>query len=189
VPPARHPRNRPASRPGQPRRPRTPAPAPAPSTPAPPRRGPRLTGRTVVVVLTALVLVISYASSMRAWLQQRDDLAAARADIADSGDSIADLEQAKRRLQDPAYIEQQGRERFGWVLPGEVGYRVIGADGETLGSGARLDDRPTTAKPDPAWYDALWGSIEAAGEEAPPRKEEPSAEPPKVVKPDASTKQ
>ena len=55
----------------------------------------------------------------------------------------------------------QARLRFGWVMPGEVGYRVIGADGEVLaGDGATLDhaDRNRPAEQDPDWWDTAWGS-------------------------------
>ena len=126
----------------------------------PPGRA-RFTPRAGVLVLVLLVLVISYASSLRAWLQQRAEIEAARADIARMRASVAELEQEKRRWEDPAYVQQQARERFGWVLPGEVGYRVIGEDGTTLGAPAApaipADEPPSE------WYDEVWGSIQEAG--------------------------
>lgn len=115
------------------------------------------------MVLVLLVLVISYASSLRAWLQQRDEIAAARADIAQTQASVDALEQAKLRWQDPAYVQQQARERFGWVLPGEVGYRVIGTDGTTLGA-PPAPTQPSAAASAPDWYVSVWDSIRAAGE-------------------------
>jgi len=120
------------------------------------------TARAAVLVLVLLVLLISYASSLRAWLQQRAEIAAARADIARMQASVDELEREKQRWQDPAYVQQQARERFGWVLPGEVGYRVIGADGTTLGAPAA----PAIPAQDPAadWYGEVWGSIREAGE-------------------------
>jgi len=118
-----------------------------------------------------LVLVISYASSLRAWLQQRGDLAAARADIAQTQAEVEALEQERLRWEDPAYVQQQARARFGWVLPGEVGYRVIDSDGTTLGAPA-APSAPTEAATEPAeWYASVWGSIEAAGEVQAPTAE------------------
>ncbi len=128
-----------------------------------PRR--RFTSRAAVVALLLLVLVISYASSLRAWLQQRAEIAAARADIAQTQSAVDELERAKLRWQDPAYVQQQARERFGWVLPGEVGYRVIGADGTTLGA-PEAPSGPASSGSSPDWYVSVWESIQAAG--APP---------------------
>lgn len=127
-----------------------------------PRRG-GFTSRAAVVALLMLVLVISYASSLRAWLQQRAEIAAARADIAATQASVDELERAKLRWQDPAYVQQQARERFGWVLPGEVGYRVIGADGSTLGAPSAAPPPPEPA-PAPDWYVSVWDSIRVAGQ-------------------------
>ena len=50
-----------------------------------------LTGRAAVLVLVLVVLAVSYASSMRAYLEQRAHLAALEADIAESRDNIEQL--------------------------------------------------------------------------------------------------
>jgi len=114
-----------------------------------------------VLVLVLLVLVISYASSLRAWLQQRDEIEAARVDIARSQASVDQLERERERWEDPAYVQQQARERLGWVRPGEVAYRVIDADGTTLGAPAPAAILP--GEPSSEWYDDVWGSIREAG--------------------------
>jgi hypothetical protein len=117
------------------------------------------------VLLVLLVLVISYASSLRAWLSQRDDLAAARMELAHTRDRVLDLQTGIERWQDPAYVRNQARERLGFVLPGEVGYNVLGTDGEPIGSDLSLDE-PVV---DPAelvetdWYSSVWGSVQEAG--------------------------
>jgi len=118
-----------------------------------------------VVVIVLLVLVISYASSLRAWLAQRDEIAAARADRAQTQERVAALQEAKERWKDPAYVTQQVRERLGYVLPGEVGYRVLGPDGRPIGTELSLDDpvnEPAAPTP-PDWYSAVWGSVQEAG--------------------------
>lgn len=116
-----------------------------------------------VLVLVVAVLVVSYASSLRAYLDQRSHLADLRAQIAASEDDIAVLEREKRRWDDDAYVEAQARERFGWVMPGETSYQVIGRDGKPL---ARTDALPDPGSapaelPD-AWWSKVWGSMEAA---------------------------
>src|SRR5262245_33306196 len=90
---------------------------------------PRFTSRALILVLVALLLVGSYTSALRVWWNQHSEIQAAKIEIETRRDAIKDLQNTKRRFDDPAYIQQQARERFGWVMPGEVGYRVIGADG------------------------------------------------------------
>jgi hypothetical protein len=132
----------------------------------------------VVLLLVALLLVGSYTSAMRAWWTQHSEIQATKAEIAMRQDAIRDLEDTKRRYDDPAFVQQQARERFGWVMPGEVGYRVIGSDGEIQG------DVPTLATPDEPrdrrWYDTLWASVEGAGSTK--SGIPPSADPDKVIR-------
>ena len=125
-------------------------------------RPPRLTHRAVVLGLVLLVLAISYASSLRAWLDQRQQIAAAEAEIDQSRAEVAALEREKRRWADDAYVEQQARERLAFVFPGETGYRVIAPDGETVDVVPDPDPDPAYDE-DPAWYTTLWRSSERAG--------------------------
>lgn len=130
--------------------------------PDPPR--PRLTGRAFVLVLVVLVLLVSYASSMRAWVDQRRQIAALEESIATAQRNIAELQREKRRWNDKAYVMAQARERFGYVLPGEVGYQVLDGDGRPLERGDGLDD-PSSVGPaaEPVWWQNAWASMEAAG--------------------------
>ncbi|PJJ56845.1 septum formation initiator [Mumia flava] len=118
-----------------------------------------------VLLLVLLVLAISYASSLKAWLQQRDALAAAHARIDASTEAIAELEKQKARYDDPEFVEQQARSRFGWVMPGEVGFTVLGADGEPVGDAPELT-APTSTEDEggPVWWNRLWSSVETAGD-------------------------
>ncbi|MGH1561928.1 FtsB family cell division protein [Mumia sp. DW29H23] len=124
---------------------------------------PRITRRMAVLLLVLLVLAISYASSLKAFLQQRDALATAKAQIAESTAAIEELEEQKARFDDPEYVEQQARSRFGWVMPGEIGFTVLGPDGKPVGKGPELPDATETTAPGPQWYDTLWGSVQVAG--------------------------
>jgi cell division protein FtsB len=158
------------------RRPRPRTPATPPSDRPPPRT--RATGRAAVLALVVLALVISYASSLRAWIDQRGEIAAAEAEIAATQDRVDELEQTKQRWHDDAYLRKMARERFGWVLPGEVGYRVIDENGDAVGDTPELDAPAEEAAPDadqPDWYDRVWGSLEVAGQE--PDAEEKRPEP------------
>ena len=88
-----------------------------------PSARPRFTNRMAILVVVLAVLVVSYASSMRAYLQQRAHINDLRAQIDSSERDIKALEREKRRWQDDAYVETQARERFGWVMPGETATR------------------------------------------------------------------
>jgi len=115
-----------------------------------------------------LILVISYASSLRIYVAQVQDLAATRAAIAERQARISELEGELRRWEDSSYVRAQARARLGWVVPGETGYTVVGADGKPLGGGADIstEEAPAPA-PNAAWWGKLWGSVEAADRQAP----------------------
>jgi hypothetical protein len=109
------------------------------------------------------VLVISYASSMRAYLQQRDHINDLKQQISSSEAGIAEAEREKRRWRDPAYVEAQARERFGWVLPGETSYQVLDADGNPLTGDDELTDPDSIAPAKPkAWWSKAYATLEAA---------------------------
>ena len=134
---------------------------------------PRFTNRMAVLVVVVAVLVVSYASSMRAYLEQRSHIGDLRAQLAGSERDIKALEREKRRWEDDEYVKAQARERFGWVLPGETSYQVIGRDGKPLEQGAELTDPDSVARtvPDP-WWDKAYGSLEAA--DHPPKAPTPA---------------
>jgi len=122
--------------------------------------GPRFTSRAIVLGVVLLVLVISYASSLRAWLDQRQQIAETRQQIATTQQQVHDLERERRRWADDAYVEQQARARLGFLMPGETGYRVITPDGTTVDTHG---PRPADQEAAPDWYDSLWASARRAG--------------------------
>jgi cell division protein FtsB len=168
--PSRGPRGRGAAR----RTPGRPAPVAAASAqPAAQPRRPRLTGRAAILVLVLAVLTVSYASSLRAYLQQRAHITDLKSQIALRQASISDLEREKRRWEDPAYVRQQARE-LNYVMPGETSYVVLDENGEPLERSSSLTDPSTVArKPPTAWWSTAWQSVELAGD--PPKPEPPPA--------------
>ncbi|WP_170152503.1 FtsB family cell division protein [Thermasporomyces composti] len=135
------------------------------------------------MVLAALI--ISYASSLRAWSEQRSELAELRAEKAQRQERVAELERELRRWRDPAYVEAQARDRFGWVRPGEVGYVVVGPE-ETTPPTARGARR--TQSPEPrAWWRDLWHSVEDAGNPSPrPTTPPPRPKPATTIDPETA---
>ncbi len=135
---------------------------------------PKFTGRAAILILVVAVLTVSYASSMRAYLQQRAHISDLKAQIADREASIDDLEREKRRWNDPAYVQAQARERFGYVMPGETSYVVLGEDGKPLEGETELPTPSDALTPAPEpWFDNAWQSVVLAGN--PPRDQPPAA--------------
>ena len=131
--------------------------------PAGPRR-PRFTGRAAVLVLVLAVLTVSYASSLRAYLEQRSHIGDLKVAIAEREASINSLEREKQRWQDPAFVQAQARARFGYVMPGETGFLVLDENGDPLESQAALSDPDDVIKIVPtAWWSDAWASVELAG--------------------------
>lgn len=117
-----------------------------------------LTGRAIVMIVVVGLLLASYTTTMTSWWQQRNEIRALEAQNAQARDDIAALEAEKLRWDDPAYATAQARQRFGWVMPGEVGYRVIGLDGQVQGESAQLQAPPISE--DSQWHEKLWDTIQ-----------------------------
>jgi cell division protein FtsB len=138
------------------------------------RRTPRLTGRAGILVLVLAVLTVSYASSLRAYLQQRSDIAELKTQIDEREATISSLEREKRRWQDPAYVQAQAHARFGYLMPGQTSYVVLDENGKPLESESTLTDPATIAPKEPtAWWSEAWRSVELAGH--PPAPQPPPA--------------
>jgi hypothetical protein len=124
-----------------------------------------------VLVLVLAVLTVSYASSMKAYFQQRQHISELTAAIAQNEADINALEREKARWRDPAYLQSQARARFGYVMPGETSYVVLGKDGKPLeAETALLPKQEVLAKEPTAWFQTAWDSVLLAGN--PPAPEE-----------------
>ena len=125
-----------------------------------------------MLVLVLAVLMVSYASSLRAYFQQRHEIQQLQSSIAQSQTDISALEREKNRWHDPAYVVSQARARFAFGFPGEIGYRVLGADGKPLDQQDSLSQPRTSGDGKPEWWQTTLSSIQTAGD---PPKETPPA--------------
>ena len=115
-----------------------------------------------------LILTISYATSLRIYFAQAHEIASTNAEITERQQRIGALQGELARWGDEAYVRTQARERLGWVVPGEIGYTVVGADGKPVGGGAKITAETAPNEPaQGAWWSKLWGSVEAADRPAP----------------------
>lgn len=145
-----------------------------------------VTSRAIALAVVLLILTISYASSLRVYFNQRQDLATTREQIISSQRDINNLSDEISRWNDPDYVRTQARIRLGWVVPGERGYRVIGADGKPITGDNEIAGGTPKPAPRPAWYSKLIGSVRAADHPEPAR--DPADAPPitKNTKPGSS---
>ncbi|MDX6251262.1 MAG: hypothetical protein QOF10_4622 [Kribbellaceae bacterium] len=132
------------------------------------------------MLLVLGALIVSYAQSLRVWFDQHQQISALQQEIQDREKRVNQLDDEIARWGDNAYVRAQARQRLGWVMPGEVGYRVIGADGKPVGAPPEPSGPvdPQADQQDPTWYTKLWGSFDGAGKPAgqttaPPAKPKP----------------
>lgn len=125
--------------------------------------------------MVLLVLGVSYASSLRAYLDQRATIEATKAQITESERNIAELEREKRRWGDESFVRAQARQHLGYLMPGETGYQVLGEDGQPLDAVADLSDPDEVIRIDPTpWWDDVWSSVELAGNPPPEQEQAPA---------------
>ena len=113
--------------------------------------------RAAVLAALVCVLTLTIAGPVRTYFAQRTEMEQLAASEAALRHQIADLEQQKGKLSDPAYIAAQARERLGFVKPGDTPFQV------QLPPTAAVSAQPGTDAVKPAnndpWYTSLWHTI------------------------------
>ena len=111
-----------------------------------------------MLTVVAAVLVATLAVPVRAWFNQRDEIAGLEADVAAAQLLTEDLLIEKERWADPAFIAAQARRRLHFVRPGEIGYTTIGTEDlpEELAVAAVVEAAPQL------WYERLWAATSEA---------------------------
>ena len=140
-----------------------------PATPADDGRRTGLTHRAAVLGLVVTTLVLSAALPLREYLDQRSSIAELEQEAASARTRVAELEEAKRQLEDPAHITAEARRRLHMTRPGEVTYVLI-----TPPPVPQAAQEPVPGGPDDPWWSQVWGSVESADR---PPAPEPPAEP------------
>lgn len=135
----------------------------------------RFTARAAILLVVLAALTISFASSLRAYVAQRDHLQELRAGNEQLKDENSRMAEEISRWDDPSYQKAQAREQLGYMFPGERGYKVLGLDGQPIEANNTLPE-PAPAKPKKKtpWWDEAWTSVELAGN---PPKAKPTYDP------------
>jgi cell division protein FtsB len=133
-----------------------------PRVPAPPRG---LSRRAAVMAVLLLVVATAMSPFVRALVAQQSRIAALETDVGEREQRVDDLESELARWDDPAFVVAQARQRFTYVMPGEVGYVVLedptATSPEEDPSGAAAEQ---VSGSDASWFGTLWDSVELAGE-------------------------
>lgn len=129
--------------------------------------------RAAILAAVVCVLTLTIAGPVRTYLAQRTEMKQLAASESALRQQIADLEQQRVKLADPAYIAAQARERLGFVKPGDIPYQV------QLPPSAAMPAEPGT-QPAPAatndpWYTSLWHTIADAPHGPPTATPQPPA--------------
>jgi cell division protein FtsB len=113
--------------------------------------------RAAVLAAVVCVLTLTIAGPVRTYFAQRTEMNQLAATEGALRRQIADLEQQKLKLSDPAYIAAQARERLGFVKPGDIPYQVQLPPTES--SPHAPGPQTATAATNQPWYTALWHTI------------------------------
>jgi cell division protein FtsB len=131
--------------------------------------------RAAVLAAVVCVLTLTIAGPVRTYFAQRTEMEQLAATEAALRRQIADLEQQKGRLADPAYVAAQARERLGFVMPGDIPFQV------QLPPTAAVSPQPGSDAAKPAsndpWYTSLWHTIADAPHLPPATVPTPAPEP------------
>ncbi len=131
-----------------------------------PRRRPvgPSTARLAAVVVVLGLLLIAYASSVRAYLVQRSEIRAAEAGIALREHQVAASQRQVERWSDPLFLAVQARERYALVRPGDHLWSVVEppAVASSLPPVPSVGGVRVTVARGTAWWSRVLGSVGAA---------------------------
>lgn len=143
----------------------------------------RITGRlnsyTLALLAVILLGVFTLAPSVQIWYEQRQKIADYQTLVQEAKDNLAGMQEERLRWDDEVYIRAQARDRLYFVMPGEVSFLVMDADGidmsDTSGTvGAMLAERRKSSgfsvevlASEKKWVEALLESALRAGLEQP----------------------
>ena len=136
-----------------------PAPQPAPPAAQPPERA-RFTSRAAVLAVVLCAIALSLAYPVREYIAQRRQIDQLQAQSAQTAAQLARLQAEAARLNDPAYIEQQARDRLHYCMPRQTCYVIIG------GQPAATRAQAAAAVAGTPWYERLWSSVQQADQPA-----------------------
>lgn len=142
-------------------------------------RGLRFDTRTLTIAGLIVVGALTLTPPIQLLMEQRQMIADQQAKVEEAKQSLEDMKTERKRWEDPVYIRSQARDRLYYVMPGEVSYLVMDANGidqsDTTGTvGAMIAARTNNGEITTAlastknnWVDSLIETIVRTGVEQP----------------------
>ena len=142
-------------------------------------RGFRLNAQSAVLIALIIFGVVTLAPRVQTWFSQRQAIFEAQAELEQAKKDVVSMRVERKRWEDPSYIRAQARDRLYYVMPGEVSYLVMDADGidvsdvsGTVGAKMAADKNNasitnTIYQTKNNWIDAVLETVIRAGIEQP----------------------
>ncbi|HEY8620220.1 MAG TPA: septum formation initiator family protein [Dermatophilaceae bacterium] len=106
------------------------------------------------------MLAVTLMPTVRSTLSQQSEINALRNDLGQKRATVAAMQQQQRQWNDPAFIEQQARERLKFVRVGETSYTVIDAPAaRPRVAGPKIAAPARASNVSGPWYGQLWQSM------------------------------
>lgn len=134
----------------------------------PPRREPPQVWRLVTLVVLVGFIAMFLFPTLRGYMDQRADISRANQVVAEEERRIAELQDEIDAWNDPAFIEQQARERLRYVREGEVAFTVLDdLDTEVTETLPGMASITVDAHRNRPWYGEVWESVRVSNEGLP----------------------
>jgi cell division protein FtsB len=117
-----------------------------------------MTGRALVLGAVLILLAVVLAPPLHRYLAARGALQQADRQRVEDQRQLAELRQQLAQWDDPAFIEQQARDRLQYAMPGDTMYVVIRPGAKTGVGGQQQRDTEAVQVPGGTWNERLWGS-------------------------------
>jgi cell division protein FtsB len=118
-----------------------------------------ITGRALVLGAVLILLTVVLAPPLHRYLAARGAMQQAEQQRGEDQRQLAELRQQLAQWRNPAYIEQQARDRLQYAMPGDTVYVVL-RPGEKIGVGGQQQrDTEAVQIPGGSWNARLWGSV------------------------------
>lgn len=142
-------------------------------------RGLQLNFQMLTVLAVIVLAVVTLAPTVQTLFVQRQQIADLQHQVERAKKAVAQMTEERKRWEDPVYVRAQARDRLYYVMPGEVSYLVMDAQGvdmsDTTGTvGEMLAERANTTeittnlrKTKQNWVDSVMYSVLRAGLDEP----------------------
>ena len=145
-------------------------------------RGLQVNFQMLTVLAVIVLAVVTLAPTVQTLFVQRQQIADLQHQVEQAQKAVAQMTEERKRWEDPVYVRAQARDRLYYVMPGEVSYLVMDAQGvdmsDTTGTvGEMLAERANTTeittnlrKTKQNWVDSVMYSVVRAGLDEPTAK-------------------